>query len=90
MKKEKYLQPVSVDADIMLFAFQPNGHGEYSFFVIEKNEDAAINAVNKYISEHSNKDDRYYIDRCDINGWGTDYYKLTKASIGEVITHTND
>lgn len=39
------------DREMKLFAFQPNGYGQYSFFVMAKSEEEANLAVRRYIEE---------------------------------------
>jgi hypothetical protein len=73
-----------------LFAYQPKGHGEYSFFVAAENEKEAKESVDKYIARHLNKEDEECLDDCAISGWGTDYYSLTVVDEGEVIANAND
>ena len=73
-----------------LYAWQPKGHGEYSFFVAASSKAEAIKAIEKYIEEHMDKDDDHYLDEYNIKGWGTDYYDLTILPIGEAITNSND
>lgn len=62
-----------------LYAFQPDGHGEQSFFVMAESEHEAKGFVDAYI-EANNPD-------CDR--WGTDYYKMTVLDRGEVIENDN-
>lgn len=73
-----------------LYAFQPKGHGEFSFFVCAENEESARIFVDEYIRKHYRVDDGHYIDDRYISGWGTDYYQLTELNPGEVITNDND
>ena len=80
----------SVQEPVRLFAWQPKGHGEYSFFVAATSEDEARKAVNDYIALHKGKDDGHYLNDYEIGGWETDYYKLTVLNPGQVITNCND
>jgi hypothetical protein len=80
-----------------LFAWQPNGHGEKSFFVVAETEEQARAAVEAKISDllAKSKDGDYFgedgiYSEIDFSGWGTDYYKLTVADIGEVVMNSND
>ena len=73
-----------------LFAWQPQGHGEYSFFVCAENEQEAKKAVDAYIKKHLNQDDDEDISDFSIAGWGTDYYRLTIVEPLGVITNDND
>ena len=43
---------IPVEGRVSLYAWQPEGHGEYSLFVAAKSEDEARKAVGKYIEEH--------------------------------------
>ncbi len=68
-----------------LYAFQPNGYGQYSFFVMAESEDEARRAIEKYIEET-------FDSTCNLPyaGFGTESYKLTMLERGEVITNAND
>ena len=74
----------------MLYAWQPSGHGELSFFVEASSLREATDAVNSYIEKHMDKDDGHYIDSSSTLGWGTDYYELTVRQAGAVFTNEND
>jgi hypothetical protein len=74
---------------ICLYAFQPDGHGQYSFFVAATSEKEARTCVDKYISEHKGKNDDHYLGDYEVDGWGTHYYELTVLDVGEVITNDN-
>lgn len=75
-----------------LYAWQPTGHGELSFFVAARTEEEAREAVEKYIAEWSRSDANFSqrIRSGDIHGWGTDYYELTVCEPGVVIVNNND
>jgi len=64
-----------------LYAWQPDGHGEKSFFVMAENIVEALEAVLDAIKGL----DEYY-----SRGFGTDYYTLTVAGPGKVILNDND
>ena len=64
-----------------LYAWQPNGHGEMSIFVVAESEEIARAKVDEYISTAPKWD--YF------NGWGTDHYELTVLEPGDVITNDN-
>ncbi len=66
---------------IKLYVWQPDGHGEYSFFVAAKSKEEATAAIERYRGKDNlhNKSD----------GWGTDYYSLTVLEVGQVITNDN-
>jgi hypothetical protein len=68
-----------------LYAWQPKGHGELSFFVCAENEQQAREAVEREIARPAREDEptRYF------DGWGTDYYELTVAEPLQVITNDN-
>ena len=65
-----------------LYAFQPKGHGQLSFFVMAETKEQAIEQVGKHIAE----------DGYDYNAsrWGTDYYECTEVGPGVVIENEND
>lgn len=65
-----------------LYAFQPDGHGELSFFVASVSEEAAKRAVENYVEE--NKLSGFY-----TSGWGTDYYITTVVNAGHVVINDN-
>lgn len=80
---------------LKLYAWQPKGHGETSFFVMAENEEQALEYVEAKIAkgwyEHPEdaigKNTRYSYE---AGSWGTDYYELTVADVGQVITNDND
>ncbi len=73
-----------------LYAWQPNGHGELSWFVMAETEDNAKAAVEHEMARRKALaiDDIDRITEC--GGWGTDYYTLTVAEAGAVLTNAND
>lgn len=75
---------------VRLFAWQPQGHGEYSFFVAAHSEEDARACVERYIAEHLSKDDWARLTEYSTDGWGTDYYELTVLEVGQVISNSND
>lgn len=68
-----------------LYAYQPKGHGQYSFFVMAENEYEARRAIERYIEDT-------FDSTCNLPyaGFGTDVYKLTVLNRGEVISNAND
>ncbi|CAN5330454.1 hypothetical protein BH10ACI1_BH10ACI1_33020 [soil metagenome] len=68
-----------------LYAFQPNGYGQYSFFVMAESEDEARRAVEIYI-------EKTFDSTCNLPyaGFGTAVYKLTMLGNGEVVSNAND
>lgn len=72
-----------------LYAWQPKGHGEQSFFVMAENEESARKAVNKEIELKTADSDSFLSER-EFEGWGTDYYVLTVAVPGQVLMNDND
>ena len=72
------------DNSIKLYAWQPDGHGEYSFYVTAYSKEQAIAAVEKHM-----QDDPWEGNFLE-SGWGTDYYQLTVLDVGQVITNAND
>ena len=75
---------------VRLYAFQPKGHGELSFFVAAETEEKARQSVDAYIAAHKGKDDGHYVGDYNTDGWGSDYYMVTVAEIGQVVTNDND
>lgn len=76
-----------------LYAFQPKGHGSFSFFVMAENEGEARRAVDHYVRESIDKsehDGSYLFTEGECEGWGTDYYVMTVAGVGQVISNAND
>lgn len=74
-----------------LYAWQPQGFGEESFFVMAESEEAARAAVDakiKAAKEHVDDDSGCW-EWIDSEGWGTDYYVLTVAEAGVVLMNTN-
>jgi hypothetical protein len=69
---------------VMLYAWQPKGHGQYSFFVAATSEEEARIAVEKHMAEDE------YIDDYETEGWGTDYYELTILPVGVATSNAND
>ena len=78
-----------------LYAFQPRGHGEFSFFVCAASEEEARQAVDAHIRQRKQQH-VLAIERCDYEsdcraaGWGTDYYELTVFEPGQVAENDND
>jgi len=73
-----------------LYAYQPQGHGGYSFFVVAESEEKARSAIDLFIEDHFDKDDDEDISTMSISGWGTDYYEITELEPMKVITNAND
>ena len=77
-----------------LYAFQPNGHGQFSFFVAAESEEAARAAVDTHIQNRQlgigDKDEWDYLSAYDVKGWGTDYYRVTAVDPLTVISNAND
>jgi hypothetical protein len=78
--------------ELRLFAFQPSGHGEPSFFVLASSEDEARKAIDARVAEvyASSEHEPYGYDAWKDNSYGPDYYQLTVVSRGEVIENDND
>jgi len=86
---------MSID-DYKLYAFQPSGHGEPSFFVIALTEYEARSRVDAWFSENRLDEDgeprRNILDQEKAwNGqnYGDNYYEMTVADRGVVITNDN-
>ena len=69
---------------IRLYAWQPEDHGAYSFFVAAESEEAAIKAVENHMAENE------YIGDYETDGWLTDSYTLTVLPIGVAISNANE
>ncbi len=76
------------DAGMKLFAWQPQGHGEFSFFVVASRE-AEARAIVEAAIEQGTADGRT-IGEYESDGWGTDYFKLTVAEPGQIVINEND
>jgi hypothetical protein len=59
----------------------PQGHGEYSFFVVAETKAQAREAVDKHVAT---------LGKYETRGWGTSYYKHHSVPVGEVVDHPND
>lgn len=70
-----------------LYSWKPDGHGQKSFYVVAESYNEAIVAVSSYITSHLGKFDKEYLTNYCIDGWGTDYYKLTVVDPLNVITN---
>jgi hypothetical protein len=74
-----------------LYAFQPKGHGQKSFFVMAESEKEAKEFVAKKIAELlANEEDGISYSDYDFSGWGTDYYCLEVFEVGQVVLNDND
>lgn len=78
--------------DLKLYAFQPRGHGEKSFFVVAADEAEARQSVDAEIARLLARGykDGWRFDSSDYDGWGTDYYEVTVAPRGAVVRNDND
>lgn len=70
-----------------LYAFQPTGHGQKSFFVMAESEQEAKYAIGTYLIDAFFKDK---LSKYDFEGWDTDYYTLTVLELWQVIMNGND
>ena len=70
-----------------LYAWQPKGHVQKSFFVMANSEQEAIDSK---IEELISNDDEYYYSVLNIYGWKKEHYRLTVAEINQVILNSND
>ena len=73
-----------------LFAWQPSGHGPYSFFVCAENQADAELAVNSYIKEHLDKNDGHYLGKFETEAWQNGDLNLKVLDALEVVTNCND
>jgi hypothetical protein len=70
-----------LEAGVKLYAWQPQGHGELSFFVCAESQEAALAAVELSLRS---------VNKYEKNGWGTDYYELRVFEPREVAFNSND
>lgn len=83
-------------AELMMYAFQPKGHGERSFFVMAESEASAREIIRAEIARRAAiewEDDAYadeFLDPGQFAGWGTDYYRVKVFAPGQVATNAND
>lgn len=78
---------------MFLYAFQPQGHLQKSFFVMAKNKEEAISAIKKYIDDHSKEENEYqddYLSEHSYIGFGSDYYLVSELKENEVVINDND
>jgi len=70
-----------------LFAYQPRGHGQYSFFTIAETQEEAFKTIDAHIQRNFVREGQldYFVE-----GWGTDYYQLTVSERGHVIINDNE
>ena len=74
-----------------LYAFQPKGHGQKSFFVIAESEQQAREFISNKIAELlANGEDGFDYSDYEFQGWGTDYYRLEILEVGQVVLNDND
>jgi len=77
-----------------LYAWQPQGHGELSWFVCAESEADARAAVDREIARRMDLPahdlDRLHPDSMEISGWGTDYYVLRVLEPLQVIYNCNE
>lgn len=78
-----------------LYAFQPDGHGPKSFFVIAESLEDALVRVQAYIKADNLDDyfyrgiDRMYVPRGNSSSASNGVYDLTILNPGEVIDNDN-
>jgi len=75
---------------VKLYAFQPEGHGPLSYFVMAESEAQARAAVRRYIVDNMNKPKTAYITGNDLRKWDDGYQQCRVFDVGEVITNDND
>jgi hypothetical protein len=72
-----------------LYAYQPKGHGEQSFFTVANNEAEALENITRHIKEKLKEDKYNSIHPLGYSEFGSDYYTLTVVEPGEVIENDN-
>jgi hypothetical protein len=65
--------------ELKLYAWQPDGHGELSAFVMAASEEEATTAIFNQIGKEEG----------EMDGFGTVYYKLTVLKRGQVVFNDN-
>ena len=66
-----------------LYAFQPDGHGEYSFFVIADSKEQALKLIKSHCKDKG-------INEYNHRGIDTDYYIVSELEPYQVIDNPND
>jgi hypothetical protein len=81
-----------VGEELKLYAWQPKGHGELSWFVVAETEAEAKDAVDREIARRLSLpwDEPDHIGDYDVEGWGSDYYTLTVAKRGQPVSNDNE
>lgn len=77
---------------LKLYAWQPNGHGEFSWFVLAESEAEAKESVEKEIARCMALpiDDPNRITEYETKGLWTDYFTLTIAERGQPVINANE
>lgn len=75
--------------EMKLYAFQPRGHGQQSFFVVAASEAEARQAVTDEVARrrHLPRSNEERLDDYDVASW--EDYTLTAASPGVVLLNDN-
>lgn len=71
-----------------LFAFQPNGHGEYSFFIMAENIEIAQNKVDLLCTQEREKRNGYGYEYAYYKG--NNYYTIREYDENEIAINDND
>ena len=78
---------------MLLYAWQPQGHGQVSFFVMARSEAEARAAVEQCMAEALAQGDDgpyWYLDEHHFADWGTEYYTLRVCGPGDVVINSNE
>jgi hypothetical protein len=77
---------------LRLYAWQPKGHGELSWFVVAETEAEAKDAVDREIARRRALpwDDPEHIGGYNVARWGSAYYTLTVAKRGQPVDNANE
>lgn len=67
-----------------IYGFYPEGHGSYSFFTTANSEEEARAIVDLQVKKMRETGGDY-----ETSGWGTDYYTVEYAPLGQVLTNDN-
>ncbi len=73
--------------EMKLYAFQPKGHGQLSFFVMSDSESHAMESVDKQIETLFNDKD---ITGYEVLGWDTEEYDMFILGADQVAWNYNE
>jgi hypothetical protein len=72
------------------WAFEYNGHGHPSYYLVAETKNKAISLVTEFVSKNMDKDDEPYIKRSDLDEmWIAGRYNVTEIVKGIVAVNHN-